>query len=228
MIGGQTTLRHKHDPVQRAVSGVGGLGVGRKMGGILHIAHHRESLGGQPVGVIRHGQGGAQLDGVGVAEDMDHAFVGSFGHPAVSEDQPAQVVGSVGFWVCRKLLKPHHSGVAAVGPLRLGVQILHRLDGLHAFGGTDGVDVLRRQPQRGEHPEVKDILLDVVPLGGTAHIGGNADQAGQHHHTQQDDAKEGDDPAHAAFHLPDDIFTITFPHCNHHSICSTGMGWALT
>ena len=195
---------------------------------VLHMPHHGIRGAGEAVGAVRQGQRGADGDLFPVAHDMHDAFVGSFGHPACQQQRAVHILGRVGTGVCRELLDAQDSGLVGAGPAALGVQILHRLDRCDALGRSNGVDVVLGKAEGGEDAKVEYVLLYVIFLSGDPHTGRKAGKARQDHHAQRHDAKQGQKPAQVAPEIPEDVFSITFLHKNHHSICSTGTGCSLT
>ena len=143
---------------------------------------------------------------------MHHALIVCLRHPSAAQHKAVHVFRGIRLRVGGQLLQPHHDGVLAALPVGFHVLILHRLHGFHPVHRCDGGDVLFRQAQRGQHPQVEHILLHIVFLPGAAHVGRNAHQAGQHHHAQRRDAEQRDHAAQVALHLPQDVFAITLQH----------------
>ena len=86
------------------------------------------------------------------------------------------------------------------------------------------VEVYAKRPQIQEQltAQIADALMEYLkPQGAMVMLE-------EHHDPQGHDAKQRDHAAGVALHLPKDIFAITFLHCTHHSISSTGTGCSLT
>ena len=87
IICGQFTVLHEHKSIQDAITDGAGLLGGRKILGVLHLAHHGIFGAADVLGTLGQGDHGAQRDRVSVAQNLYHTLVGGFGHPALQQSQ---------------------------------------------------------------------------------------------------------------------------------------------
>ena len=112
IICGQFAVLHEHKSIQDAITDGAGLLGGRKILGVLHLAHHGIFGAADVLGVLGQGDHGAQRDRVRVAQHLHHTLVGGFGHPALQQGQAVHIGLGIRSRVSRKLLHPQHGSVS--------------------------------------------------------------------------------------------------------------------